>query len=136
MSNTKELGLEFLVIKVSSLYYASFVLGIGGILVSVINEKFIIGKYFNNDENESKSIHMLVLELLFIIGTLNVMAYFGRNVLQHIPFPLDNQFGFKYSRLKELSSGTIFTVILLFTCKTFTEKLQVLVKRLNAIKID
>jgi len=135
MSETKEKGLDFLLIKTLSLYYASFVIGLGALIVSVLNEKLLIGKYFDNNDNDTKNIVVLTAELLFIIGTLNVLAYFGRNVLQYIPFPFDNTFGFKYSKLKELSSGTIFTIILLLTCNTFVEKLRVLFRRLSELRI-
>ena len=45
-----------------------------------------------------------MLEVLFQIILIGIFAYVGRNIVQRIPFPLDETFGFLHKNLKELNA--------------------------------
>jgi hypothetical protein len=43
-----------------------------------------------------------------------VLIYFARNLVELIPYPFDNFFGFHHKKVKELGAATAFTFVLLY----------------------
>lgn len=54
------------------------------------------------------------MDLIVIIWINGVLIYFARNLVELIPYPFDNYFGFEHKRVKELSGATAFTFVLLY----------------------
>jgi hypothetical protein len=69
---------------------------------------------FNSDEEDKKTLLRSSLDLIILIWINGVLIYFARNLVEMIPYPFDNYFGFEHKRVKELSGATAFTFVLLY----------------------
>lgn len=81
--------------------------------------------------NDYKSNLRLAIELLIHIWLLGVTVYIARNLVEKIPSPLDNLYGFSHKRVKELHSATVFTLVFFFSQTYMREKMAYLYKRLT-----
>jgi hypothetical protein len=122
--------MSFYLVKILAIYYVGLIFGIGTLFVSGLTQKYITNKVVNNRDDEHKTTLQLSLECIFLFGTINTVAYILRNALQHVSFPLDGYGNFDYSKLKELSSGALITVILINTCKPLVDKMSIIRNRL------
>ena len=77
----------------------------------------IITKYqteFNNKNEDKKTVIRSTLSLILLIWINGVLIYFARNIVELIPYPFDDFFGFHHKKVKELGSATAFTFVLLY----------------------
>jgi hypothetical protein len=81
--------------------------------------------------NDYKSNLRLAIELLIHIWLLGITVYIARNIVEKIPSPLDNLYGFSHKRVKELHSATVFTLVFFFSQTYMREKMGYLYKRLT-----
>ena len=117
-------------IKCVALIYIAVIDVFTGIFITTLVDKYIFPKKFSkNDQN--KSTIRLMFEISLVIATFSVLAYFIRNIIQIIPFPFDNYFGFDYSRVNEVKSGALISATLLLYCKTLFSKVTLLKNRLH-----
>lgn len=58
-----------------------------------------------------------------------VLIYVARNLIEMIPYPFNNLFGFKHERLKEIGKATAFTFVLLYFQPNLINKMRYLVTR-------
>jgi hypothetical protein len=68
----------------------------------------IFGEFDENIEKEKTKLR-LSLEMIGAVWAYGVLIYVVRNVVELIPFPLDQYHGFEHQRVKELKSATVFT---------------------------
>lgn len=89
-----------------------------------------LGKFDKkSEETARKSTLRLAAEVILHIWCIGVIVYIARNVVEHIPFPLDGLRGFEHKRVKELSNAAVFTFIMLFFQKHLRNKLEYLYER-------
>jgi len=69
---------------------------------------------FNNKDEDKRSVIMSSLSLILLIWINGVLIYFARNLVELIPYPFDNFFGFHHKKVKELGAATAFTFVLLY----------------------
>ena len=69
---------------------------------------------FNNKEEDKRTVIKSSLSLVLLIWTNGVLIYFARNLVELIPYPFDNFFGFHHKKVKELGAATAFTFVLLY----------------------
>jgi len=69
---------------------------------------------FNSSEEDKKTLVHSSLNLIVLIWINGVLIYFARNLVELIPYPFDNFFGFEHKKVKELSGATAFTFVLLY----------------------
>ena len=77
----------------------------------------MITKYqteFNNKEEDKRTVIRSSLSLVLLIWINGVLIYFARNLVELIPYPFDNFFGFHHKKVKELGAATAFTFVLLY----------------------
>ena len=77
----------------------------------------MITKYqteFNNKAEDKKTVIRSTLSLILLIWINGVLIYFARNLVELIPYPFDNFFGFHHKKVKELGAATAFTFVLLY----------------------
>ena len=79
---------------------------------------------FDEEAEKRKSILQITLELMFLMWVLGVVVYIVRNLVELIPFPLDNISGFDHLQLKELKGAVVFVFILMHFTRHFRQKLQ------------
>ena len=69
---------------------------------------------FNSDEEDKKTLLRSSLDLIVLIWINGVLIYIARNLVELIPYPFDNYFGFEHKKVKELGAATAFTFVLLY----------------------
>jgi hypothetical protein len=68
----------------------------------------------------------LCFEVILQFFFIGVLIYAMRNVVEHIPFPLEGVGGFQHSRLKEIDEAFVFIVVFMFYQKHLENKLYFL----------
>jgi hypothetical protein len=114
-------------IKIVDIGYITILYFILGFLVSIwfnrMYEKYV------DLVNDYKSNTQLIIELLLHIWLLGVTVYIARNIVEKIPSPFDNIAGFSHTRVKELHSATVFTLVFFYSQTYMREKMGYLYKR-------
>jgi hypothetical protein len=83
----------------------------------------IVNKPNIQDESDIQLFTNIVILLLINI----IAAYILRNLLQKIPFPLENAYGFKHMKVTEVKSGSIIMMILLI----FSNEIRIYIQELQ-----
>jgi hypothetical protein len=122
-------------IKCCALAYIAVIDILIGIFISHTLDKYIFSKSFSKNDKD-KSIPRLIMEICLIVSTFTIIAYIVRNIIQLIPFPLDNKFGFDYSRVNEVKSGALLSATLILYCSTLYSKVVTLRNKLNGIQVQ
>ena len=79
---------------------------------------------FDEEAEKRKSMIQITVELMLLMWLLGIIVYMTRNLVELIPFPLDNISGFDHLQLKELKGATVFVFILMHFTRHFRKKLQ------------
>jgi hypothetical protein len=66
----------------------------------------------------------LTLEFILTVWLYGVLIYIVRNLIELVPFPLDNYHGFSHKKVKELSSAMVFSFTFLLFSKYLKAKLD------------
>jgi len=125
---------NIIIIKILAIIYSTLIFVFGGLFITCLLDKYIF-KYFHDitdNEINKKTTFKHFAETSLLISILAIFSYFGRNILQNIPFPLDGYYGFEYLRVKEVSSGFFILYILLNFSVVLNRKISILKNRLNA----
>jgi hypothetical protein len=115
-------------IKVLAIVYCTIIFSIGGVLLSILADRYLIYPLYDKTEEDikNKSDIRHIIETTLILGLFGALAYFGRNILQKIPFPLEGLYGFQYSKVKEVSSGALVLWILINYSAVLTSKIKII----------
>jgi hypothetical protein len=124
------LGVKLLDIGLTTIYF--FVVG----LVFAKLFDYVYDKFREKDDYKKLSKPVLFLDILFHLFLIGITAYFLRNLVGLIPFPLEGVAGFQHKRLKELSGGTVISIILLFFQQNLREKITYFANEVLELKTD
>lgn len=69
---------------------------------------------FDSKESDKYSLLKNIFNLVILIWINGVLIYIARNIIEFIPYPFDNYFGFQHKKVKELGAATAFTFVLLY----------------------
>jgi hypothetical protein len=75
----------------------------------------------------------LCLEVIAHFFLIGVIIYAMRNVVEHIPFPLEGVGGFEHKRLKEIDEAFVFIVVFMFYQKHLEHKMYFLRDQLSLL---
>lgn len=122
-------------IKCSAIIYISILYTFTGITISNVLEtyffpKLVKNKLLSEEDEDNRDIFKLIFEIAIIFGILGIFSFFGRNLVEFIPFPLNKHRGFDYSRVQKLTSSLVFTVSTM-TCTLLTDRITLLKNKLN-----
>jgi len=122
-------------IKIIAIAFITVIYSFGGISLCMLSDKYILNVFYDKTEEASnkKSIMRHIGETIAIISVYGILAYIARNLLQQIPFPLDNMYGFKYSRVNELTTGTLVLWSLLTYSTVLNSKISIIRRRLTGL---
>jgi hypothetical protein len=109
-------------LKIIDIGYITVIYFLIGIVFAKLFDK-LYGT-FDPVAEKKKSMTQQTLELIGMMWVTGVVTYIIRNVVQLIPSPVDNLFGFQHLRVKELTSAGTFTFVFLFFQAYFKSKLQ------------
>lgn len=118
-------------IKILDIGFIASIYFIIGIVASKLFDKLF--GIFDPKKEEKKHIIQISLELIGMIWLIGVSTYVVRNLAEFIPSPFDGIFGFKHSKVKELSSAAVYTLIVMGYALHFRAKLEYFNKRLNSL---
>jgi hypothetical protein len=105
--------LAFTVTKICDLIFISILFFFSALLISLaLNRLCII--FFPQVYGTKKITIAFISEIVFRITFIIVMCYIFRNLVQQVPSPFDGIYGFRHSRVKEISSGTLLTTLSFF----------------------
>jgi len=118
-------------IKILDIGFIAAIYFIFGLMASKLFDK-LFGT-FDPKKEEKKHIIQISLELIGMIWIIGVSTYVVRNLAEFIPFPFDGILGFKHSKVKELTSAAVYTLIVMGYALHFRAKLEYYNKRLNSL---
>jgi tetrahydromethanopterin S-methyltransferase subunit C len=111
-------------------------LDIGYITVIYFIFAVIIAKIFNYifgiyspEYDKHKSTIKIGVELCAIIWLIGISTYIVRNIVELIPSPFEDVYDFHHKKVKELSSATVYTLILYQCLSYFKGKLTTFIER-------
>ena len=91
---------------------------------------------FDSKESDKKTLLTNIFSLIILIWTNGVLIYFARNIIQLIPYPFDNYFGFQHKKVKELGGATAFTFVLLYYQPNLNNMMKYLKNRFDLLILD
>jgi hypothetical protein len=129
LNNKVDIKKEFIIrlIKLFDIAYIFSLYVLGAFIQSLILSSLF--KDFNKEEYDKKSSIKIFIEICLIFACIGILVYFTKNLLEHIPFPLDGYKGYNHSRLKEINTAIPLTYTILFFQRGLRKKLGVLAKR-------
>lgn len=115
----------WLPIKLLAIAYVTLIHVVVALFVSRLIDRIIpdieIDKT-TNTEPRVRSISLIILNIIMI----TISAYFIRNIVEKIPFPLDGVHDFKYGRLKERTNIVISSFLLMYYQTKLRQRLDLL----------
>jgi hypothetical protein len=114
--------LLYRIAKIIDIGYVSMMYIMLAILMSYLFDR-ILGK-FNKEEEDKKSSVRVIAELLGIFWVYGIIIYIIKNIVQIIPFPLDNMGGYSHDSLKNIQTAGIFTAIFFYFQKNLKNRLE------------
>lgn len=116
-------------IKCVAIIYITVIYVSIGILIASLIDKFY-SKIFKKEDDKKTNIK-IITEIVTIVSTIAISTYILRNLILFVPFPLDNQYGFDYSRLNELLSGNILFGAMMLYCNILMKKVILIRNRIS-----
>ena len=116
----------FTVVKIIGIIFAVLLFSILGI----INAK-ILDFLFIQDNKDDYTTQQHISYIVILTICLSILCFFGRNIVERIPFFLEKVGGFEFARLKEVKSGSL---LILFTI-LFSSAYQDGIKKIKDLKI-
>jgi len=107
--------LAFTITKIFDLVFISILFFLSALIISIVLNNLcaiIFPKMQGN--KQIKITAAFISEIAFRITFIIVMCYIFRNLVQQVPSPFDGLNGFHHARVKELSSGTLLTMLAFF----------------------
>jgi uncharacterized protein YybS (DUF2232 family) len=109
-------------IKILDIGYISVLYIIVSLICAIITDK-VMGE-FDEKVEAKKPIWQLTLEFILVVWLYGVLIYIVRNLIELVPFPLDNYHGFSHKKVKELSSAMVFSFTFVLFSKYLKAKLD------------
>ena len=133
VSSTTEKEGAIRLIKIVDIIFITVIYSIASLLTAMILDRYIY-KYISlkkNVKDEDKETYIIFSEIVICLVINSISAYFIRNILQLIPFPLSGFYGFKHLNVYEVSRAPIVDVALILFSKILTDKITVLQSKLT-----
>jgi len=107
--------LQDILIRIDKMIDIGFITTIYFIMGAIV-ANMITGFQNKFDSKESDKLTLIknIFNLVILIWINGVLIYIARNVIELIPYPFDNYFGFQHKKVKELGAATAFTFVLLY----------------------
>jgi len=127
---------EFIIrgIKLVDICYVSVIYLTFAFVISKIVD-YLYGE-FDPIKAEKQSIVFLYIEVVLHFSLLGIITYVARNLVEQIPFPLNQINGYNHLKLRELSSASSFSVILILFQTNLHAKLTYLANRISQSNIS
>lgn len=122
----------FLFAKILGIGYVTTLYFIAGIALAKVFDA-VYGKFDKEEHEKSgRSLFHLGAEIVFHMFLISVLIYILRNIVERIPYPLEGIGAYQHSKLKELSSPPILSVVTVLFQKNFKDKTEYFVRQILA----
>ena len=121
----------FVFAKVAAMGYVTTLYFIVGIAMAKMFDA-LYGPFDRKEHEQSgRSLFRLGAEIVIQMFFISVVIYILRNIVERIPYPLEGLGGYQHSRLKELGSAPILSVVTVLFQKNFTDKTTYFVEKIT-----
>jgi hypothetical protein len=117
-------------IKLIDIAYTTTIYLTLGAVLSIYTDQWL-GK-FDAKEADKQSTERITAEVLLHFSLMGMFFYIIRNLVEWIPFPFHNKFGYDHLKVKELSSGGVFATIFLLLQINLKDKILYLSRRIES----
>ena len=124
-------------IKMFDMGWTNILFGIPALFVATLLNEHVYAKIQigNEKDDANKTTLAILFEVLICLTISGIMAYILRNLLQMIPFPFENVYGFHHMQVGEVKSGMVISFFLFFFATNFLSKVKILqIKISNAME--
>lgn len=97
---------------------------------SIFVDHYVMGRNDPSEEN-AKTKARLVLDLVIYASCFSVLMYTVRNLAELVPSPLNGLYGFQHSRVSELKTAGLFSIVFFWTQYKLQAKLKALYRRVT-----
>lgn len=115
-------------IKIIDIGYITIIYFIIAFYLSIFIDKVILGE-FDPEKYDKKHNIIILIELVTHMAFIGILTYIIRNLVEFIPFPLNNIYGFQHLMVKELRNAPVFFVIFMYNQYYFIKKMKYLYNR-------
>jgi hypothetical protein len=131
MNNYIQKELIIRTLKILDIMYLNFIFTFYGLccayIIDYMYKKFNMD--FNHDKYSKKSTYLIYIEIVTNIWINSIIVYIMRNILEHIPFPLDGMYNFEHKKVGELKNGISFSFFFIIFQINFNNKLRFLINK-------
>jgi len=117
-----DLGLRLA--KIADIGYITVLYFISGFAVACLLNNY--SEEFDKKKESKKPVYKIILEIVWYLWLSGVSIYILKNIIEHVPSPLDGVFGLDHSRVKELSNAPILEFVVFHFQKNLIHKLEYL----------
>ena len=124
--------IEFRLVKIMDIGYTGGIYFIVALIYVYILKK-VFGKYdaVAQEKDKKKSVYRNGGESFFMMWFFAIVTYITTNLVELIPSPFNNLYGFQHLKLKQLTGGPAFALIFMFYQPNFRGKLNTFFTKLN-----
>jgi len=129
-------NLGFRFIKVLDIGYTTVMYFLLAIVIAILLDKLHITNKNADDNAEQENDNMSFMEIMNVLGVIwlnGIIIYFARNIIELVPSPFNNIYGFKHSKLHELKSAFVFDFVLLNYQKVLHTQIISSIKTVNKV---
>jgi hypothetical protein len=121
-------------IKLFDIGYTNVMFGIPALFMATFLDKHVYSKINigHAKTDQDKNTLTLLVETMLCLTISGITAYIMRNLLQKIPFPFENVYGFQHMRVMEVRSGAVIAMILLWFSPALLSKIKYLQLKFSA----
>jgi len=117
-----EIGFRFA--KIVDIGYITILHFISGFAVACLLTNY--EEKFDEKKESKKPIYKIVLQIIWYLWLSGVAIYIMKNMIEHIPSPLEGLFGLQHFRVKEVSEAPILAYVVFYFQKPLTSRLEYL----------
>jgi hypothetical protein len=109
-------------LKILDIGYIATLYILSSLILTIIINK-IFGKY-DVKKDEKKSLFRLTIEIIFLTWMALIFGYIIRNIIEKIPSPFENIYGFNHKMVKEVTSASGYIMSIVTIASIYGPKFQ------------
>jgi hypothetical protein len=124
--STSSPTLTFRAVKMGDIAYVTVLYFATGYVVAQVIEGIFKGIYGEYKYNSSS---YLIFQIVLQVAVIGMVSYMFRNIVEHIPYPLDGVEGYNHKKLKELTGPGLLTFFIMLFSYNLQQKIAIVRNR-------